>query len=114
MTLFWYDDYTLTIISIPGDKDIQKNTQPPTHSEFEEWAHATKEALNSMEHTLNEHTQILHEHTRILEKIATGICDMVQEQKAITRLYFRLDNRDHVFAKKLDFDLAKIDAEFQP
>ncbi len=100
------------------------NEKSLTRHEFDEWAIATKETLNSIDDTLTDHTKLLtshgrqlvtiektlDNHTTILAEIAGTLRDIRTELKSVTGLYRRLDRRDEVFAGKLGVDLSKVDA----
>ena len=85
-----------------------KSTKPLTKHEFDEWATATKETLNSIDDRLGS----VEEKLGTLDTIATELKAIRENTGAMVRLYGVLDNRDQHFADKLGVDLKDIDAKF--
>ncbi len=84
-----------------------KNGKPLTTHEFDEWATATKQTLNSIDDRLASVEKKLEP----LERIATSLKRIEENTGAMLKLYRRLDRRTVALADHVHLDLRKVDAE---
>ena len=92
-----------------------RDRQPLTAGEFNEWAHASKGTLNDMDDKLgamDKKLAAMDEKLGTLKQISTTLKEIRDELSAVTTLYKVLEHRDQAFGKKLKLDLKAIDAKF--